>query len=209
MRTEEKPVTSLSQREEASLELFMQRLHEVLESSVVKNPPKALFTMSETIFGDTSKPEVIFNGYDEVAFLAFFTTFRQFTMEKEKAVYFDKVCEIILDKCDREELTKWIRYSKSRWDRLLGKKPIVQFVLDGESYTNRKLLKLWLYSGRFHTDIDKADRWNSFPETMRYHAEMSVQALIPELVNCVVIVGSVIRWWRQAITELVPPVPAA
>jgi hypothetical protein len=40
-------------------------------------------------------------------------------------------------------------------------------------------------------------------------AELSVQALTPKLVNCLVIVGSVIRWWREATKETVPPIPRA
>lgn len=200
-------MSSLTSKQESSLDLFMQRLRELLSSSVVKNPPPMVFTMSETLFGENPKTEVILDGYKDEAFLAFFTTFRQFTMEKEQAVYFDKVCQIVLEKCDRGELKDWTTHAKARWERILDAAPVVGFVFDGESYSNRKLLKLWLYSGRFHTDIDKADRWNAMPEMMQQDAELSVQAVVPKLVNCLVIVGSVIRWWREATTETVPPVP--
>lgn len=200
-------MSSLTRKEESSLQLFMQRLHELLASSVVKNPPKVVFTMSETVFADNPKTEVIFDGYKEEAFLAFFTTFRQFTMDSEQAVFFDKVCKIITDKCDRNELKDWIAVATTRWTQVLDGKPVVQFELDGESYTNRKLLKLWLYSGRFHTDFKKADRWDSLPEMIRRDAELSIHALVPKLVNCLVIVGSVIRWWRDAPAETVPAVP--
>lgn len=198
----------LTTKEESCLELFMQRLRELLESSVVKNPPPAVFTMSETVFGENPKTEVIFDGYKEEAFRAFFTTFRQFTMEKEEAVYFDKVCQIVLDKCDRAELKNWTNYAKARWERILDAGPVVGIEHEGKMLTNRKLLKLWLYGGRFHTDIDKADWWNNMPEMMKHDAELSVQAVIPKLVNCLVMVGSVIRWWREATTVTVPPVPA-
>jgi hypothetical protein len=200
-------MSSLTTKEESCLELFMQRLRELLESSVVKNPPPAVFTMSETVFGDSPKTEVIFDGYKEEAFLAFFTTFRQFTMEKEQAVYFDKVCQIVLDKCDRAELKDWTNYAKARWDRILDSGPVVGFEHEGKLLTNRKLLKLWLYSGRFHTDIDKADWWNTLPQMIRSDVELSVQAMIPSFVNCLVMVGSVIRYWWEATTEPVPPVP--
>lgn len=200
-------MSSLTPKDESCLELFMQRLQELLSSSVVKNPPSMVFTMSETVFGANPKTEVIFDGYKDEAFRAFFTTFRQFMMEKEQAVYFDKVCQIILDKCDRGELKNWTAYAKTRWEAILDAAPVIGFVFDGETFTNRKLLKLWLYSGRFHTDIDKADRWNDMPEMMRRDAEMSVQAVTPKLVNCLVMVGSVIRWWREATTEAVPPLP--
>jgi hypothetical protein len=183
----------------------MQRLNELLASSIVKNPPKQIFSMSETIFGGSRKTEVIFDGYKEEAFLAFFTTFRQFMMEKEQAVYFDKVYQIILDNCDRDELKNWAAFAKSRWESILDAAPVIGFEFDGEAFTNRKLLKLWLYSGRFHTDIDKADRWNNMPEMMRRDAELSVQAATPRLLNVLVILGSVIRWWREATTEAVPP----
>jgi hypothetical protein len=163
--------------------------------------------MSETVFGENPKTEVIFDGFKEEAFLAFFTTFRQFTMKTEQAVYFDDVCQIVLDKCDRAELKDWTKFAKARWDRILDSPPVIGFVFDGETYSNRKLLWLWLYSGRFHTDINKADRWNEMPDMMRRDAELSVQAVIPKIVNCLVIVGSVIHWWREATTVPVPPVP--
>lgn len=194
-------------KEESCLDLFMQRLRELLASSVVKNPPPAVFTMSETVFGETPKTEVIFDGYKEEAFRAFFTIFRQFTMESEKAVYFDKVCKIILGNCNRTELRDWTNFAKARWDRILDASPVVGIEHEGKMLTNRKLLKLWLYSGRFHTDIDKADWWDTLPPMIRSDAELSVQAMIPKLVNCLVMVGSVIRWWREATTEPVPPVP--
>lgn len=200
-------MSNLTAKEESCLDLFMQRLHELLASSVVKNPPPAVFTMSETVFGESLKTEVIFDGYKEEAFLAFFTIFRQFTMETEKAVYFDKVCKIVLDKCSRAELKDWTNYAKTRWDRILDVGSVVGVEHEGKLLTNRKLLKLWLYSGRFHTDIDKADWWNTLPQIIRSDAELSVQAMIAKLVNCLVMVGSVIRWWREATTEPVPPVP--
>lgn len=198
-------MSTITPKEDASLNLFMQRLRELLASSVVKNPPKVAFTMSETVFGDTPKTEVVFDGYKEEAFLAFFTTFRQFTMDSEEAVYFDRICTIITDKCDRAELKDWITYAKARWDRLLDGKPVIEF--EGDCSTNRKLLKLWLYSGRFHTDFKKADRWDSMPEMKRRDAELSIHVLVPKLVNCLVIVGSIIHWWREAPTETVPAVP--
>jgi hypothetical protein len=163
--------------------------------------------MSETVFDGSPKTEVIFDGYKEETFLAFFATFRQFMMEKEQAVYFYKVCQIISDKCNRDELKDWTSYAKTRWESLLDADPVIGFVFGGEQFTNRKLLKLWLYSGRFHTDIDKADRWNKMPEMMRQDVELSVQAVTPKLLNVLVIVGSVIRWWRDATTEAVPPLP--
>src|SRR4051812_32627833 len=106
-------MSSLTAIEESCLDLFMQRLRELLESSVVKNPPPAVFTMSETVFGENPNTEVIFDGCKQEAFLAFFTTFRQFTMESEKAVYFDKVCKIVLDKCNRAELMDWTNFAKA------------------------------------------------------------------------------------------------
>jgi hypothetical protein len=202
-------MTSITEKEDASLRLFMERLGDLLSSSVVKNPPKRIFTMSEMVFGENPTTEVVFDGYDDEVFRAFFTTFRQLMMKTERAVYVGKVCQIILDKCDRPELKEWTTFAKSRWEQLLDKQPIIRFELDGEMMTNSKLLKLWLYSGRFHTDIDKAERWDSLPELMRNDAELSLQAVVPSLVNCLVIVGSVIRWWREATTEPVPPLPVA
>ena len=200
-------MSSLTTNEEACLQLFVQRLGGLLASSVIKNPPPGLFTMSETVFGDAPKTEVIFDGFKGEAFLAFCATFRQFTMKKEQAVYFDKVCQIVLDKCDRAELKDLTNFAKVRWDDILASNSAVRMKHKGKMLTNRKLLKLWLYSGRFHTDIDKADWWNNMSEMTRGDAEMSVQAVVPMLVNCLIIVGSVIRWWREATTEAVPSVP--
>lgn len=200
-------MSSLTSQQESALQLFMQRLNELLESSIVQSKKTKVGGMDETVFGEKPATAVVFDGHKKEDFLAFFSTFRQFTMEKEQAVYFKDVCKIVLAHCDREELKDWVNFALKRWDKLLDSMPGIQFVLDGESYTNRKLLKLWLYSGRFHTDIDKADRWNSLPEMARNDAELSLQALVPKLVNCLVIVGSVIRWWREATTEAVPAAP--
>lgn len=200
-------MSSLTPKDESCLELFMQRLQELLSSSVVKNPPSMVFTMSETLFGANPKTEVVFDGYKEEAFRAFFTTFRQFTMEEKEAVGFDKVCKVISDKCDRDELKHWIDYAKAQWESVLNAGPVVGIEYKGKMLSNHELLKLWLYSGRFHTDIDKADWWNNLPEMMQSDVDLSVQAMIPRLLNCLVMVGSVIRWWREVTTEAVPPLP--
>lgn len=202
-------MSSLTSKQESSLQLFTQRLQELLASSVVRSKKKALGVMSETVFGENAATTVVFDGYKEEEFLAFVSAFRQFTMETEQAVYFKTVCQIVLDNCDRDELNDWITFALKRWDEILAGLPVIQFVFDGESYTNVKLLKLWLYSGRFHTDIAKADRWNSLPEMARRDAELSIQVLTSKLVNCLVIIGSVIRWWRDATTEKVPAIPIA
>lgn len=200
-------MATLTAKQESSLQLFMQRLQELLASSVIKSQKKTLTVMSETVFSGKPETTVLFDGYDQEPFVAFFALFRQFTMEKEEAVYFKNVCQIVLDNCGRPELEDWIRFAIKRWDDVLDGAPVIQFNLDGESYSNAKLLKLWLYGGRFHTDIGKGNRWNALPEMAQKDAELSVQAMTPKLVNCLVIVGSVIRWWREATTEPVPAVP--
>ena len=202
-------MSGVTDKQTSCLRLFMQRLQELLDSPVTKSGRKSLGVISETIFGDKTETTVVCDGHDEDDFKSFFTTFRQFTMPKEEAVHFGDACKIVLDNCDREELKKWVRYAEARWDALLDGKPVVGFSLNGDEYTNGKLLKLWLYSGRFHTDIAKAKLWDSLPEKAQIDAALSIQALTPKLVNCLVTVGSVIRWWLDEPDAEVPTPPEA
>ena len=201
-------MSELTDKQKSCLRLFMQRLQELLDSRIVKSEKKAIGVVAETLFGENPETTVVFDGYDKEDFVAFFSTLRQFTMPTEEAVYFEDVGKIVLANCDRAELKQWVQHAQTRWNALLDSTPIVKFNLDGEDYTNRKLLKLWLYAGRFHTDIGKADRWDSLPELAQRDAELSIQALTPKLMNCLVIVGSVIRWWRDEPDEAVPMPPA-
>lgn len=200
-------MTNLTEKQENSLILFMQLLRGLLESSVVQSKTKSLTAMAEAVLTSKSEITVLFEGYEEEQFLAFFVSLRQFTMEKEQAVYFKDVCKIILDNCSRAELKAWVDFAIRKWDAIMNSQPVVGFNFDGVALTNEKLLKLWLYSGRFHTDTKKTNQWNALPEMQKADVTLSVQALAPKLVNCLVIVGSVIRWWLEATTESVPPAP--
>jgi hypothetical protein len=201
-------MASLTDKEEKCLRLFMQLVKKLLESSIVTSQKKSLGVMSETVFTGTPETTVVFDGYDEEAFLAFFSMFRQFTMAKEEAVYFKDVCQVMIAKCVRPELTAWVNVATQRWDDVLNSNPPIGFTFNNESYSNAKLLKLWLYGGRFHTDLGKTDLWNSLPEKEQKHVELCIQVMVPKLVNCLVIVGSVIDFWLDATTAPVPPAPS-
>jgi len=187
----------------------MERLQELLDNPLVQSRKQTLSTSFKVSFQGDQQAVVGFDGYSDTDFRAFFTTFRQFSMPTEEAVYVKDVAQIILDNCDREELEAWVSLASQHWDRIMEDHPVIQFELQGKHYKNKDLLKLWLYGGRFHTDIAKADTWSSLPEPAQKDFELSVQAMTHSLLNCLVIVGSVIHWWLDAPGEVVPQAPTS
>lgn len=201
-------MSAIAPIQEKRLRLYMDRLNDALNSPVGKSEKNSLPTTfkAEDLQGEC-RITVHFDGHSDADFRAFVTTFRQFTMPKEEAVYVNNIYQIIKSHCGYGDLKAWANFAIQRWNDLMASKPVVGFELDGKSYTNEDLLKLWLYSGRFHTDIAKANIWDSMPVMMRNDAEASVQSLTNKLLNCLVIIGSVIHVWLDEPTKAVPPVP--
>lgn len=200
-------VNGLSRRHGSCLRLFMERLEELLESEVVNSSRQSIGAIAEYSFGQTTEFTVVLDGFEDTVFTSFIATFRQFTMPKEQAVYIGDICEIVISNCDRNVLKDWVQYAKLRWETLLAAKPSVKFNINGIDYSNKGLLNLWLYGGRFHTDINKAKKWDGMTELEQQDAVLSIQALMPKLVNCLVIVGTVIRCWMNESDEEIPQPP--
>lgn len=194
---------------EQKLRLYLRQLKKLHESKIVTEPIENIKVESLTLYGKGGGTICDFQGYNETEYTAFFTTFRQFTMPSEQAVGFKRVCGIVKDECDRAELVDWVDYAEQAWDKLMDSPPSVEINIDGVGNSYKDLLRLWLYSGRFHTDVDKAEKWDSMPEPMRLDAEATLQARIPLLVNCLTTVGTVVIWWLDEPEAEVPPLPSA
>lgn len=202
-------MTTLDSEKEQKLRLYMKQLQKLHDSKIVTEPITNIKVETLTLFGTGGGTICDFQGYDETEYIAFFTTFRQFTMPSERAVGLKRVCGIIKDECDRTELVDWVNYAEQAWDKLMDSPTSVRINMDGVGSSYYELLRLWLYSGRFHTDVDKAEKWESMPEPMRMEAEATLQARIPNLVNCLTTVGTVVLWWLDEPDAEVPPLPSA
>ena len=198
----------MTQKEKTCLRLYQERLDEAQRSSVVQSGKESLRTSCkiEDLLGE-QRVGILFDGYPDADFRAFAAIFRQFTMQSEKAVYVKKVHRIFNEHCGRNDLKALADLSMKRWDDLMASGPAVRFELGGKHYTNADVLHLWLYSGRFHTDINKANICDSLPELARKDAEASIQVLTNRLLNCLVIIGSVIRIWLDEPAKTVPVFP--
>ncbi|MBA2116716.1 hypothetical protein [Bremerella alba] len=194
---------------EQKLRLYLNQLKKLHDSKIVIEPIEKIKVDTLTLFGKSGGTICDFRGYNETEYIAFFTTLRQFMIPTEKTVNFDKVCKIVKDECDRTELVDMVTHAENAWNKLMNSPPSIGFNIDGVGNSYYELLRLWLYSGRFHTDVDKAEKWDSMPEPMRMDAEATLQARIPNLVNCLTIVGRVVIWWLDEPEAEVPPLPSA
>lgn len=202
-------MATLDTEKEQKLRLYLKQLRKLHDSKIVTEPIEHVAVETLTLFGEGGGTLCEFKGYDETEYIAFFTTFRQFMMPNEQAVGFKRVCGIVKDECERTELVDWVDHAEQAWDKLMGSPPSVGINMDGVGNSYYELLRLWLYSGRFHTDVDKAEKWESMPEPMRMDAEATLQARIPNLMNCLTTVGTVVIWWLDEPKAEVPPLPSA
>ncbi len=202
-------MTGLSDKQEKSLRLFVELVKKLLDSPVLKNGKKTVGTLMGTAGDGSNELVTVFDGHSEGEFMAFVTTFRQFTMPKEQAVHFGKVCAILTSNCQHPNIKGWVKYAEDAWQSIMSSVPVVGIQIDGSSLSNEELLKLWLYGGAFHTDIDKAEKWESLGEHGKSDAMVSIQAMTPKLVNCLVTVGSVVEKWLNDPGADVPETPPA
>lgn len=196
-------------KKEQKLRLYLKQLQKLHSSKIVTESPDKISVETLTVFGKGGGTICDFNGYDETEYTAFFTTFRQFIMPSEQAVEFKKVCQIITDECERTELVDWVNYAEQEWGKLMNSPPSVGININGVGNSYYELLRLWLYSGKFHADVGKVEKWDSMPEPMQMSAEATLQGRIPNLVNCLTTVGSVVIWWLDEPDTEVPPLPSA
>ena len=92
----------------------------------------------------------------------------------------------------------------------MNEDPTVRFEWKGNSYKNKDLLRLWLYSGRLTHRYRKGGYFGaSLPEPARKDLELQVQAVTHSLIHCLVIIGSVISLWLDTPKEVVSQVTSS
>ena len=90
---------ALSQNDEKRLRLFLEQLQELSTSPLVQK--ESLSTSLDVSSYGEQQVVLNFDGFGDSDFRAFITTFHQFSMPSEEAVYIKKVANIILIHCDR------------------------------------------------------------------------------------------------------------
>lgn len=189
-----------------SLYLFAQKTQELLKSRIIKEKRETLSSRmtfdSRPCGGMTAE----FDGYDSDMFKSFWTTLRQIALLESEDIYFYKICNIVRKNCDREELNNWVDYARDNWKKLLKDEPVVKFAME-EMTTNEKLLKFWVNGVVFHADNEKYALWNSLIPPMQNDAMLSIQALTPRMIQQLLIVENIIRFWLDEPNAEVPPVP--
>jgi hypothetical protein len=202
-------------KDEVLLNMFYDRACELLDNPIV-NDKKTIVLKHESVFderNETFETSVKFDGFDRHYFQSFIMTFRQFFMPTE-VINFKKICNIILDHCRGQtklsDHVNHVTYAIAKWDTFIDNKlhlgAHISFQLGGKTYDNDKLLRLWLYSGKFHSDVRKTKLWNSLPEPIQKEMEYTIHQLVPKLVNCIVIVANVIHAFRNPLYKL-PDLP--
>lgn len=189
-------MSTLTHEDKLILVLFKQKLADLLASPVVASPKPELFSKLHVVMGDNPKITSEFAGHDKYIFDSFVLTFRQLTM-KDEEVRIDNVCKIVVDYCDREDLKDIVRDAKQQWDDIWNGPPAIKFEIEGKSYSNRKIVKLWMYGGVFHTDIDKAVLWWTLGTPIRNDILLSIHSLLPALVRHVKAIGDVVDEWLK------------
>jgi len=200
---------SLSEEDKDSLDLYVVQLKILLQSPVAKG--KTLRTRISVHQKDDGTTEINESAdlFDEHYFNFFMDIFRQMTLPNEK-INFEKVCNVIWNHCNREEIKKIVRFSRKQWNAILDSRLAIKFIgFDGinESTTQRQLLELWMYAGIFHTDIDKTKNWNSLPQDVKNNLNMLIQSIANSLIAPLVNVGNAINWWLYEQNVEVPTVP--
>jgi len=145
-----------------------------------------------------------FSGYDPELFQSLLPLLRQFFLND--AIGFYHVCNIIYQKCDRNELKAWIAEARRRWQENLASLPaeVDQHFHSANSTLAEAMQKVFYgYGGLFHIDIHAPHE----DEAIKAIETELLHRAFPRLCWCLNVVGSVIYWWLDAPATEVPAVP--
>lgn len=194
----------ISTKEENTLRTFQQQFDKLRQSSIGKQGK--LQTKSKTSLDlKTGETTAEFVGYDRERFQSQLPILRQFILKKD-AIRFDAVCDIIINKCPRQELIAWAKEAKKRWDDALADLPSEERQnIFGVSLSVAKAFDRVFYGdgGLFHASpsAQKEDA------STRAIIEELLQTAFPRMANALNIIDSVIYWWLDAPHTPVSPVP--
>lgn len=195
--------STLNNDELLALRAFHRQVDRLRQCSIVKQGKVKL--SSRTNF-DMVSGEVItsFTGYDPELFQAALPIKRQFVLNDE--ISFNRMHNVVNQRCDRPELVGWCRYAKRKWDAKLASLPdeVHRHLHVAPPTVDEALEKVFYgYGGLFHVDIkapQEEEGMRAIEHGMLHHA-------FPHLCWCLNVIDSVIYWWLDATKAKVPPVP--
>lgn len=193
----------LAVQEEKILRAFQRQVDRLRKSSIVRQQQVTITTTCRLDFA-TGKRALSFSGYDVESFQSQLPILRQFILQQDQ-ISFYRVCNIVLRRCQRDELKEWAREAKRLWKECLQRVPDMRSrtLFGGAASLDDALKNLFYgFGGLFHVDIDKPDE------------EASVAAIeaalihysFPDLWRCLNIMDSAIWWWLDETNAIVPRV---
>ena len=190
-------MSNLSDKEKTALDLYMKRVQELLDNPV-NTGGKQKLTVSFSVnmeSGELSDHNV--DLFDTHEFKSFMMTIRQMIMDTEKAVNFDDICEIVVKRCNQDAIKNEVILAQKVWKDTLGGRCAITDTQIGENITKEELLGLWMYSGRFHTDPNRAAKWDSLPDMLKNELLGEIQTTLHNLLAPLTNVGNAIVSWSK------------
>ena len=190
----------LTNEETLKLRAFHRQFDRIRRSSI--GQAKKVQVKKTTNFDfKTGEISTSFSGYEPEQFQSQLPVFRQFFLQD--SINFGHICNIIYQKCDREELKAWIAEARKRWQENLRQLPeeFERHLHQATGSVEEAIEKLFYgYGGLFHVDVNA-------PEEEQAVAAIEGAMLhraFPRLCWCLNVVDSVIYWWLDAPDEPVP-----
>ena len=193
----------LTSEEEKILRAFQRQVDRLRKSSLL-SPERLELKKTYGIDLATGKKTAAFIGYDPDQLQAQLPIFRQFMLKQEQ-INFLRVTNIILRRCQRNELKDWANEAKRLWKEAFRRVPSTndQIMFDVNTSLDDALEKLFYgFGGLFHVDIDQP---NEAASVAAIEGAL-IQTALPHLWRCLNILDSVINWWLDEIAAKVPTV---
>jgi hypothetical protein len=195
--------SSLTDNELLALKGYSRQVDRLRQCSIVKqNGVNLSIRTSINLFSGEATHS--FSGYDTESFQAALPILRQFMLKDE--INFNRIHNIINQRCDRQKLLDWSRYAKRNWDEILDTLPDLvhrHFHVSAPTVEGALRKVFYGYGGLFHVDIHAPRE----VEGMRAIEHGMLHRAFPKLFWCLHVIDSVIYLWIDKPTEPVPAVP--
>jgi len=188
----------LTEEERARLRLFRSRTKDLRSCGLIRGGPT---TVTVHIAGRI--PDEVVEGLNEDHLKSFLVTLRQFTLQGE-TVNFESVCNLIRRSCERQELLPHVDGARARWRDALNSP--IGMSLNGKKYSVEELLKLLLYGGVVHSDLDKSPAVDALSAPVRGLFRLFLVRQLNSVIRPVVVLDAVIDAWLDNPTTPFPPI---
>ena len=174
------------------LRLFQKRVADLRGCGIVQQGQVTL-SVTFPLGGNEDAEKVPFEGFNRDQFGAAMQTLRQF-MLNDDAVCLYRICNIIWQKCNRQELKDWSAYARSIWKQTLDATPL-GFTVGDKLYTVKDAVDLMLYGFLAHTKVEPAQEWDRLSQGGKATIYFIVQRSLFGLFYCLNLLDSVILYW--------------